>query len=409
MSQQDAYLRCLRRLAALGKFGVDLGLHRMEALLSSLGDPHLEMVTVHLAGTNGKGSTAAMIEGGVRAAGLRTGLYTSPHLCRFTERIQVAGREIQPSRLAALVDEVLAAAPHGTTFFEAATAAALLHFRHQGVKVAVLETGLGGRLDATNLVRPALCVITDIALDHTEVLGETLAEIAQEKAGIFKPGVPVVAAMPADASVREVLEQRAAELGCALRWGGAGETSFLRRNRALARLAGESLAAAGHLDQRQRYLEGVAAARWPGRLERLDCGAILDGAHNPAGARALASALAGQGPFTVVLGMLSPRDPGPVIRALAPLAARYLCTAPRSPRAIPAGTLLRHAPPTATAAPTLDMALEQARTHPEPLLVTGSLYLVGEARAVLLGEPTDPLDAWDPLEKIVSSVADAEF
>ncbi len=196
-------------------------LERVHELLHALGDPHFQYPAVHVAGTKGKGSTTAMIVSGLRAAGLRTGMYTSPHLHTVRERVQVDGAAVSREDFAAVVDDVAAAVERvpGITSFEALTAAGLLHFRRAGVDVAVLEVGLGGRLDATNVVEPFVTAITSISHDHMAILGDSLADIAAEKAGIIKPGVPVVSARQPD-GVSEVIAQRAQDLGCLLEWVG---------------------------------------------------------------------------------------------------------------------------------------------------------------------------------------------
>ena len=401
------YVQALTRLAALARFGVDLGLERMEAVLDRLDHPERAFGVVHLAGTNGKGSTAALIEAGLRGAGQRTGLYTSPHLCRFTERMRVDGEELPQGDLAPLLARVEAAAgPRGLTFFEAVTAMALLHFAEQGVELAVLETGLGGRLDATNMVSPLAAVITPIHLDHVEILGPSLAHIAAEKAGIIKPGAPTLAAPPTSPEVRVALDQRAAACGSPpVRWQGehfpaeadlpGWTASFQRRNVALALETLEQLRQGGLPLDLVAARQGMARARWPGRLERVGGGIVLDGAHNPAGLAALTEALKRQAPWDVILGVLSPRDPQELIQALKPLARRFIFTRPPSPRAVDPATFPDPGCPYLVCAD-LAQALDRASAPDAKILVTGSLYLVGQARALLLGESTDPVDAFDP-------------
>ena len=389
----------------MARLGVKLGLERMERVLSRLGNPEKAYQVVHLAGTNGKGSTAALIEAGLRGAGLRTGLYTSPHLCRFTERIRVEGREIPGSRLAALLDRVEAVADPDLTFFEAVTAMALLHFAEAEVELAVLETGLGGRLDATNTVTPLVAVITPIQLDHVEILGPDLEHIAAEKAGIIKPGVPTLAAPPTSPEVRNVLESRArAQGGPRILWQGEdfpaeadlpGWTSgFQRQNAALALETLEQLRGAGLSVPREAATRAMSGARWPGRVERVGGTLVLDGAHNPAGCAALARALDGK--WDIILGTLGPRAPEPMIQALLPLARRFIFTRPRSPRAVDPATFPDPGLPYLVTS-SLEEALSRAEIPARPTLITGSLYLVGEARSLLLGEPADPVDAFDPI------------
>jgi dihydrofolate synthase/folylpolyglutamate synthase len=416
----------LARLQGLSRFGVRFGLDRVRQVLGSLGDPQMSFPSIHIAGTNGKGSTAAMIESVLRASGLRAGLYTSPHLCRFSERIQVAGREISPERLTEAIARVLEVDPE-LSFFEAATAIGFLHFAEEQVELAVVETGLGGRLDATNvLVRPLVTVLTRIDLDHQEQLGSDLSAIAAEKAGILKPGVPVVSAPFATPEVARVVERRAGKLGAPLRVvgrelrvaRGKGGLRFESQrgvveaislgllgahqveNATLALAALEEVVAAGRPIAAAALRDGLRTARWPGRLEWIAReGVLLDGAHNSCGAHALGAALAerGQGPYRVILGLLGPKDPRPVLAPLLPHLSGLIATRPRSLRALDPSRIAELLPGRATTAPDLASALAEARDGRDPILVTGSLYLVGEARALLLGEETDPIALADPL------------
>lgn len=416
----DSYASTLAQIQALGRFGVRFGLERVTAALEQLGRPQDHFASVQIAGTNGKGSTAAMLESCLRASGLRTGLYTSPHLCRFTERTRVDGREIRREEVVRLAGEVLSL--EGLTFFEVVTAMAFAHFAACEVDLAVVEAGMGGRLDATNVVQPEVCVLTHMGLDHTEVLGPDLASVAREKAGIIKPGVPVVSAPPPSPEVTEILQRRCHELGSPLLLLGrdfqldrAGSTSVFRmREWTLDGLAsgldGEHqqqnaalcLAAIGCLRQRGRRLpgehirRGLSAVAWPGRLEWLGEDYLLDGAHNPDGARALARALHATGKsYCLLLGAMSPRSTRPLVEPLLPYAGRIIFTRPDNPRAVDPARLASGVPG-AEVAPDLTAALDLARHDPRPRLITGSLYLVGEARALLAGEPMDPVPTADP-------------
>jgi dihydrofolate synthase / folylpolyglutamate synthase len=413
------YVATLERLRSLSRHGVHLGLERMERTLDRLGSPQRAFPSLHVAGTNGKGSTSAMLDACLRRAGLRTGLYTSPHLCRFTERIQVDGREIARGALSRYVDRALAVEP-ALTFFEAATVAAFCCFAEERVEIAVVETGLGGRLDATNVITPLVSVITRLGLDHTELLGLDLASVAREKAGILKPGVPALSA-PAAPEAERVVSERASALGCRLRvagrdfslveeeqrlvYRGAAVLDGLRlalagdhqrENAALCLAALEELRAQGRHIPDAALREGLAAVRWPGRLEQVDDRHLLDGAHNPDGARALARALGERRDLCLVVGILGPKDPRPVLEPLLPHAGRVVFTRPRSERAIPPEELAPLVPGAATAVD-LAAALDLLRDDGRPRLVTGSLYLVGEARSLLLGEPCDPLPTADPI------------
>jgi len=408
-------------LTELEPLGVRLGLDTLRLLLAALGSPERATPAVLIAGTNGKGSVAALLESIVRTAGLRTGLYTSPHLARFGERIRVGGAEIDDATLAAHLETTLAAAHQAAlpppTVFEALTAAAFLHFAVERVELAILEVGLGGRLDATNAAEPILSVVTRIGFDHRAELGETLAAIAGEKAGILRHGVPaVVAAQPEEAAV--ALAAAAAGRGAPLhevelettidraQWRGldghhlrlrtplathdldlplAGEHQI--ENAATAVRAAELLAARYPGIAAAAIARGVAAAHWPGRLEAFRLAGtgttvLLDAAHNPDGCAALARFLARLGrPYDLLFGCLADKEPAAMLPPLAAAARRVLLTRPASPRAlapealtafVPAGTPCEVIP-----APRRALAIA-LHNPPDLLVVGGSIYLVGE-------------------------------
>ncbi len=376
--------------------GMRLGLDPMRAACARAGHPERALRVVHVAGTNGKGSVCAMVDAIARAQGLRTGLYTSPHLCRFAERIRVDGEPIADDALAVTLARVLAREPD-LSFFEAATLAALLAFREARVDLAILEVGLGGRLDATNVVpRPVAAAITRIALDHTDRLGSTLVDIAREKAGIAKPGLEILLG-PATPEVRAAIDEVARAHGATTRsvegtpvpahvgLPGEHQRDNARVAAALAARIGASPAA---------IEAGIAGARWPGRLERIG-DVLLDAAHNPDGAQSLAGYLRELGvpadEVALVFGTLADKDWAPMLDVLAPAAARRIYVAPagaaRGPVA-PRRMAERH--PGALAASIPD-ALAAARAGGARLVVVaGSLVLVGIARALLLGLPRDP-------------------
>lgn len=454
----------LAYLADLARFGARPGLERITYLAERLGNPHRAFRSVHVAGTNGKGSTAAAIAAALQAAGFRVGLYTSPHLVRFHERIRVDGQPIGDQELAAAMERVRPWAEEAAcdpqvgrpTQFEVGTALAFDHFARQGVEWAVLEVGLGGRWDATNLVTPELAVITPIGHDHMNVLGGSLAAIAGEKAGIIKPGRPVVLA-PQPPEALEVLVARARQVGApvvqVVEGRGAGAFGYRSLQTDLARtrfrletpwgttmelalplggshqaLNGAVAAAAilslaprlrpdagllGRGGQAQpraweaevaRWLEeGWRALRWPGRLEIARGRLILDGAHNPEGARALARALA---PFFgpeggrsdddppslfLVFGCLAEKAVEPMLEALSPLAAGLVATQARegrSPAAAPekiAAAARPFSQQVWTASDALDaLRLADGLRGPQDwICLCGSLYLVGEVKARL--------------------------
>ncbi|MBI5379292.1 MAG: bifunctional folylpolyglutamate synthase/dihydrofolate synthase [Nitrospirae bacterium] len=417
--------------------GIKLGLATTRHLLYALGDPQRDFASVHLAGTNGKGSTAAMIASALQASGHRVGLYTSPHLNQFTERIRIDGAPIPDEAVAPLVAEIrkslsrtLLSGETVPTFFEFTTAMAFLAFAREAVDVAVVEVGMGGRLDATNLLDPLVSVLTPVDYDHQAFLGSTLGQIAGEKAGILKPRVPAVVG-PQAAEAQEVIERAARAVGAPLRqmdrefavavreadlagttldysgprWrlpgvrvGLAGRHQAVNAAMALAAL--EVLNERGVRVDGEAVRRGLAAARWEGRLEVLGERPLLllDGAHNPGAARALRQALVELVlPRTrrchLLLGILGDKDVSGILAELLPLAGQVIVTAPDSPRAMPPECLAAEAgrwTDRVAICRTVAEALETAKSLTDPqdaLCITGSLYTVGEARAILVGEP----------------------
>jgi len=424
-----SYQETVRFLFRLGNEvkSARMGLGRLELLLDRLGRPEVAFRSVHIAGTNGKGSTAAMIEAGLRAAGYRTGLYTSPHLVHITERIQVNGGEIAPQQFCAVFQRVSAAVEQllaegqlelHPTYFECLTAMAFCHFQEAGVEIAVLEVGLGGRLDATNVVRPEVAVITAIDFDHEAFLGNRAEWIAAEKAGILKRGVAAVFARQGPRAAR-ALEARARELGIlpvragedwraedvhscegCYRFVAAGRQG--RGIRAELSLAGEhqvgnALAAIATLDllgvDAGAIECGLRKTRWPGRLERVGQGplVLLDGAHNPAGARALAQYLrqhqAGRR-IWLLYAALRDKAVEEVAGILFPCAHRVLLPAlaqsrALTPRALKALVAHHHHNIEEGDSLAQSLALARARAAPADIIVvTGSLFLVGEAKEI---------------------------
>lgn len=418
----DRYQATLARLYELQKFGIKLGLSSTENLLARLGDPHLGLQCVHLAGTNGKGSVGAMLEASLLAAGIKAGFYTSPHLVRFEERFRLGGREITPAETLALIEAVWPAVDEREppTFFEFVTAMAFLWFARQGAELAIIETGLGGRLDATNLVRPLATVITNIGLEHQQYLGDTYAAIAMEKAGIIKAGVPLAHGVSQPAA-RRVVEGQAEDLGAPLRRLGrelrvrrradgrfdlagrlwrlnAAATSLFGRhqpgNAALALGALEDLAQAGIAVGPEHLRAGLMAARWPGRLQKAPehpgrPPLWLDGAHNLPAAKALLASLpqmrAGRAPLVMVVGVMADKDISGILGALLPAADRVIFSRPVYERAADPAVLAAQAPagaPPSEVEPDLGRAMARAQELAGAggvVLVTGSLFTVGEA------------------------------
>lgn len=400
------YPESVRFLYALGNEikTAKLGLDRIRKVLAALGDPQRAFRVVHVAGTNGKGSTCAMIEAALREAGIRTGLFTSPHLVEPTERIQIDGRPVSPEQFREAFAVVHEAAEKldldcHPTYFETVTAMGFWLFRELRVHTAVVEVGLGGRLDATNVVEPALTVITPIDFDHETYLGHTLEAIAGEKAGILKRGVPAVFALQRPEAAA-VLERRASELGIRVRHAGEFSVRDLEIDARGSRfsgicvpLAGEhqvenAITAALAIEQLRVSARGIAEARWPGRLEHIapNPDTILDGAHNPAGARALARYLerfyAGRR-IWMIYGAMRDKSVEEIGGILFPLASELIFTAPHYARALRPEALVEIAGRGESAASVKDaLAIARARaSHDDVIVVTGSLFLVGEARA----------------------------
>lgn len=360
----------------------------MRKLAADLGNPERDLRFIHIAGTNGKGSVAAMCAAIATAAGLKSGLYTSPHLVSYRERFQLDGEQIAESRLEQYL-EWFESRGWPATFFEISTALALLYFRDERADLIAWETGLGGRLDATNIVTPCVSVITGIGLDHTQLLGDTLEKIAAEKAGIIKPGIPVVTAC-ADRGALEVISARAGICGSPLRRIGADDLrefeSPLRGahqqwNTALA-VAAMRIALPALSDDAIR--NGLARVRWPGRAEWLDTDPplLVDGAHNPDAIRALvpaaAECFAGR-PFWLVFGAAQDKDiesMAEMLRSLPGLESVILVPLPHE-RSASMETLSRLFPGAATAQCWAE-AWERVRQAGVPALVTGSLFLVAE-------------------------------
>jgi dihydrofolate synthase / folylpolyglutamate synthase len=380
-----------------------LGLDPMRAACVRTDHPERSFQVVHIGGTNGKGSTCAMVEAMARAGGLRTGLYTSPHLVRFAERIRIDGEPVDDSTLTRVLEQALSIGGD-LSFFETATLAAFLAFRAAKVKLAVVEVGIGGRLDATNVIPSPRCsAITGVALDHQDKLGDTLDAIAREKAAIAKPGVPMVLGALPDEARKAAVEIAMAQgarivettmLPPEVRVGLEGPHQ--RENARVAWTIGGELGFPD--DVRAR---GLSEARWPGRLERivvkegeLAGSWILDGAHNPDGARALVRALAREQVGAVVFGALEDKAWREMLAVIAAgLDAPRLYAEPKGRAPATAELLGTVASGEGAASVAEALAKARARAGSRPVVVCGSLYLVGEARGELLGLPADPIVA----------------
>ena len=408
----------------LQKYGIKFGLSSTLNLLGRLDLPYEQGRYLHLAGTNGKGSVAAMLSAILTRAGYPVGLFTSPHLVEFQERYRLGDRDIPPSRLLDLINQVRAAVDNAEppTFFEFATAMAFLYFYQEQASPIILETGMWGRLDATNIVTPLVGVITNISLDHQDFLGETLMAVAQEKAGIIKAGVPLVT-YARQKRVLHLFRQRCRELNSPLYIGGVdfqarggppGHFSYRGlhdsmthltlnlkgrhqyTNAALALAVVELLSRGDFPVTETAIREGLERTRWPGSLEQVpqDPRVWLDGAHNPAAARALAQILKqshNHGRIILVLGIMADKDLEAILARLLPLAHTVIFTQPRYFRAAKPEDLARRAQPYQVKTilePRVDAAVQQAQNLAGPqdrIVITGSLYTVGEAKEYFMG------------------------
>ena len=407
-----SYAEAIQFLYGLQMFGASFGLEPTRRLAALAGNPQEKLRFIHVAGTNGKGSTCAMLESIYRAAGLRVGLFTSPHLVSFRERIQINRQLIPESEVVRLIEELRTAnQKNEATLFEFATVMALKYFAEQKCDLVIWETGLGGRLDATNIVTPLASVITNIAFDHQQWLGDTLEKIAAEKAGIIKPGVPVVTTTTAPEAL--------AVIGNIARWNNAPLTKaappspLLAAGTAALPLLGEhqktnAALALATVEVLQRHIpvsadnirEGFAKVNWPGRLQLIQHSAgrkiLLDGAHNPAGAETLRATLekdfAGTRP-ALIFGALADKDWPDICRLLAPLTLKVFAVSVASERTadpVAVAKVFRAASPQSVVASfqNLPAALNACREEPF-LVITGSLYLIGEALEQLGCSPAE--------------------
>lgn len=434
------YAGTIDYILSLQKQGIKLGLEKMQTMTQLFGNPERAFRCIHVAGTNGKGSVSAMAAALLREHGLSVGLYTSPHLVSFTERIRINDEPIAETdvvRLAGYAREVVEheSGVPGPTFFEFATVLAFLYFREQQVDWAVLETGMGGRLDATNVILPEVSVITRISIDHQEYLGQTLADITREKAGIMKRGIPVISAAQ-DPAVRAVLTAHAADQGCPLAYYGDHFFSTIMQstldglmleyragsqtigdipvplagrhqaenaaiaisavNQAMGCVPVTDITCDAAIMQSQLIRSGLAKTRWRGRIEVLDTDPLTmaDGAHNPAAAEALAAFVdehCGDYKVALVIGMLGDKDVAGVMEPLLRRAAAVFLAEPKTERAASVSVLLKAAEQSAlpcVMATDVPAAINAARNWCSQqkldakkgmILITGSLYTVGEA------------------------------
>ncbi|MDP8225469.1 MAG: folylpolyglutamate synthase/dihydrofolate synthase family protein [Candidatus Lernaella stagnicola] len=423
----EAYRQRVERLFDLQRFGIKLGLKNIARLLRDLGDPRPGKRVVIVGGTNGKGSTSAMLASIGQAAGLKTGLFTSPHLVSFTERIQINGERIKPTDVVELADHLwdtlepyrVAGEPEPITFFEMLTAMAALYFSRQNVDLAIMEVGLGGRLDATNALPRDLVVLTDIYLDHQQYLGDTIDAIARDKASLLRTGVPAIATGGADGAIEPIVEV-AAEVGAPLQvmvrdfqedrsqrtksipqWSNGryvlhdlpvplagGDIQF--RNTSAAIAAAVTLG----IHDEDTIRRGLAATRWPGRAELFDGPPrwFLDCAHNPAGATMLLHEWPAADRVVWLFAGMKDKDLAGIAATLAPHVSSVVCTELPMPRAATAEDLAAHVRPyneNVTVVTDPDAAMSAAADAAGPTglaMAAGSIFLVGHVRGRLTGE-----------------------
>jgi dihydrofolate synthase/folylpolyglutamate synthase len=421
--EKKAYQKSLNYLYSLDKFGMIFGLTQVKRILEAIGNPEREVQAIHIGGTNGKGSTAAMMASILQKEGYRVGLYTSPHLVRFTERIKVNGQEIEKEEVAEMTKWMrerieVASIPPPFTFFDFTTAMALLYFKQTLVDLAILEVGLGGRLDSTNVVDPLLSIITNISKDHEEYLGRSILKIAGEKAGIIKRGRPLITSTTQPQVLRlfsKICREKGSpyfRVGKEIRYVSLEDGNFnyegLHRklwdihlnligfhqivNATTALGATELLEDLGYPVSIDAMVEGLREAEWPGRLERVSSSPqiILDGAHNPAGALALKESLEKEFKYNhliLLIGVMKDKDIKSILHLLAPLADHIILTRPHNDRAAPPALLKEALGQNGKRAEIIEDLKEAIKrgcsmAEGEDLLcITGSLYTVGEARA----------------------------
>jgi len=428
-----SYQSALDALYQLQRFGIKLGLDTTKALLSSLGDPHQHFKTIHIAGTNGKGSTAAILASILVATGHRTGLYTSPHLVDFSERIQVNGHPIPHDRVESLIDQINNSCPDSVTptFFEFATAIAFRYFADVNTEIGIVEVGMGGRFDATNVLKPLVTIITNVELDHQKYLGDTIEAIAKEKCGIVQPDIPTVVGNVLPQALAVIQDACSEQRSPLIRLGvdfQAIESSPGRfdfhgprssysdlqcsllghhqvENAACALAAVEWLRDTGMTISEDGLRTGLMSVQWPGRLECIakNPTVFLDGAHNPAAAASLAKFLAEHqrvhsGDIILVIGMQKDKDMTAFFTPLIPLAHAVILTRSAHTQSASAEELAEQLPGRppmqlayAASAEEAMMKAHSAATREDTICVTGSLLLVGEIKAHVEGTSFLPL------------------
>jgi dihydrofolate synthase/folylpolyglutamate synthase len=416
-SNKMSYKEALQYLYGLQKYGIKFGLSKTSNLLKAFGSPHRGQRYIHIAGSNGKGSVAAMVESILIKSGLKVGFYSSPHLVRFTERFRINGREVSLRKAAEIASELIRVIKqrHPPTFFEVTTAMALIYFAREKADISIMEVGMGGRLDATNVISPLVSVITNISLEHQFFLGSRLMDIAKEKAGIIKRGVDLVTAATQPSIIRlfeSMCEEKKApfcRVGKDFRYRSNGlrfnyyglrrnlrglelglKGKFQNRNAALSLAVIELLERKGFGFSSRHMVEGLRDTRWPGRMHVVSKEPliILDGAHNPKAIRDLAQSIASDLNYRrliLVIGVMEDKDIAKIIKGVLPIADYVIYTRPDYYRSASPERLMKEALPLrkpGTIVPVISDALHMAQEMAGPkdlILVSGSLFTVGEA------------------------------
>jgi dihydrofolate synthase / folylpolyglutamate synthase len=417
----STYKNAVQYLYGLQKYGIKFGLSKTTNILKAMDNPHLGQKYIHVAGTNGKGSVSAMVESILMKAGMKVGFYSSPHLVRFTERFRINRKEISRAKTVELVNKLIEAIDPSQppTFFEAATAMALSFFAEENTDIAIMEVGMGGRLDSTNVIKPLVSVITNISLEHQNFLGKGLADIAGEKAGIIKKGVDLVTAAsqpPVVALLEEICKDKKApfhRLGKDFRYRSKGDVinyfgmkrnlrglrpslqgGYQHRNTALALAVIEVLEIKGCNISEKEVADGLAEAVWPGRMQVIsrDPLVIVDGAHNPGAARELAHSIKSDFSYDrliLVAGIMEDKDITGIIRLISPVADYIISTKPDYYRAANPVRIMKEVSAAGKRGEVVDAlpaAIDRAKTMASPrdlILITGSLFTVGEALTIL--------------------------
>jgi len=425
-----SYKEGLQYLYGLQKYGIKFGLSKTANLLKAFGNPHRGQRYIHIAGSNGKGSVAAMVESVLMKSGLRVGLYSSPHLVRFTERFRINGKEIAPKKAAAIAGELIKVIKpaHPPTFFEVTTAMALIYFAREKVDISIIEVGMGGRLDATNVIRPVVSAITNISLEHQFFLGSRLLDIAKEKGGIIKRGVDLVTAVNQPSIIRlfeSICEAKKAFLwrvGKDVRYRSNGSRfsyyglrrnfkaielglrgKFQNRNAALSLAVIELLEKKGYAFSSRHIAEGLKDTKWPGRMHVVSQEPliILDGAHNPKAISELAHSIRHDFSYRrliLVIGVMEDKDVGKILKGILPIADYVIYTRPDYYRSARPERLMKEGLPLGKPGeivPAISDALDMAKEMAGPkdmILVSGSLFTVGEAMTYFDPEKYRPDD-----------------